>query len=175
MIKQLQNPFVLHFATHGFFLSDDLYPSSASNDRSASLDVISIGENRPYSSGNVENPLLRAGLVLTGANNPENSEEDGILTALEVSEMNLHNTELVVLSACETGVGKVSSSEGIYGMRRAFSMAGAASQIMSLWQVDDAGTSELMSLFYENLMQNQQSRSEALRNAQLTLLNTGTY
>ena len=175
IIKQIHSPVILHFATHGFFLSDGLAIAGGSEGRSASLDVISTGESGLSDSDRAENPLLRAGLVLTGANNPGESGEDGILTALEVSELNLQGTELVVLSACETGLGDVSSGEGVYGMRRAFAMAGATSQIMSLWQVDDAGTSELMSLFYQNLMQDDQGRSEALRNAQFSLLNTGTY
>ncbi len=119
--------------------------------------------------------MLRAGLALAGANQRDNDGEDGILTALEVSELDLHGTELVVLSACETGIGAVSSGEGVYGLRRAFAIAGAQSQIMSLWQVDDIGTSELMTLYYQNLLDKRQGRSEALRNAQLEMLNTGTY
>lgn len=119
--------------------------------------------------------MLRAGLALAGANQRDNDGEDGILTALEVSELDLQGTELVVLSACETGIGAVSSGEGVYGLRRAFAITGAQSQIMSLWQVDDIGTSELMTLYYQNLLDKRQGRSEALRNAQLEMLNTGTY
>lgn len=175
IIKQIRKPFILHFATHGFFLSDRTQSESNIDNRNASFEVISTEDTPQAIATDIENPLLRAGLALTGANNPSNDGEDGILTALEVSEMDLHGTELVVLSACETGLGAVSSGEGIYGMRRAFTMAGAASQVLSLWQVDDTGTSELMSLFYENLTQKRQGRSEALRNAQIDMLNTGTY
>lgn len=175
IVKQIQSPFILHFATHGFFLSDKLERESNTNNRNASFDLISTEGTSQVDLSGVESPLLRAGLALTGANNPGEEGEDGILTALEVSEMDLRDTELVVLSACETGLGAVSSGEGIYGMRRAFTMAGAASQVLSLWQVDDTGTSELMSLFYENLIQKRQGRSEALRNAQIALLSTGTY
>lgn len=175
IVKQIRKPFILHFATHGFFLPDSVSAVANTDSRNASLELVSTEENPQALPTNIENPLLSAGLALTGANNPGSDGEDGILTALEVSEMDLHGTELVVLSACETGLGAVSSGEGVYGMRRAFTMAGAASQVLSLWQVDDTGTSELMSLFYENLTQKRQGRSEALRNAQLELLNTGTY
>ncbi len=80
-----------------------------------------------------------------------------------------------MLSACETGVGSVRNGEGVYGLRRTFAIAGAESQLMSLWKVSDNGTSELMQLYYQNLIEKKQGRSEALRNAQMELLNTGTY
>jgi CHAT domain-containing protein len=116
-----------------------------------------------------ENPLLRSGLALAGANALHSGGEDGILTALEASGLDLWGTRLVVLSACETGVGKVSNGEGVYGLRRALVIAGAESLVMSLWQVDDLSTRDLMTRFYRKL-ENGEGRSAALRSAQLETL-----
>jgi CHAT domain-containing protein len=105
---------------------------------------------------NAENPLLRSGLIFAGGNHAWNNQplpagvEDGILLASEVSEMYLPNTQLVVLSACETGLGDIKGAEGVFGLQRAFKMAGVKYLIISLWQVPDYQTSELMSKFYEN-------------------------
>jgi CHAT domain-containing protein len=153
-LKQLQAPSILHIATHGFFLPD------AETESGTPLQ---------------ENPLLRSGLALAGANLPSASEvsgsaqEDGLLTALEASSLNLRGTNLVVLSACETGLGDIRNGEGVYGLRRAIVLAGAESQVMSLWGVGDESTSYLMALYYQNLNQGM-GRSEALRQAQLSLL-----
>ena len=99
---------------------------------------------------------MRSGVALAHANDvwqrPALKEgEDGVLTANEVSTLNLKNTDLVVLSACETGLGDILGSEGVYGLQRAFKMAGAKYTIMSLWKVPDAETAEFMKLFYKNL------------------------
>jgi CHAT domain-containing protein len=121
-------------------------------------------------------PLLLSGLALSGANRvPKAGEEDGILTALEVSEMQLPKLELVVLSACETGLGKVAGGEGLLGMQRAFQVAGARSVIASLWKVDDRATQALMTEFYARAWDTKTiiSRAEALRQAQLLLLKEG--
>ncbi|MBE9062852.1 CHAT domain-containing protein [cf. Phormidesmis sp. LEGE 11477] len=184
-LKQLVAPSILHIATHGFFLSDTTFDATSdANSRGnpgASLEVVDTGLEAALIPNDyeIENPLLRSGLALAGVNvrssGGSNVTEDGIFTALEASNLNLQGTQLVVLSACETGLGATSDGEGVYGLRRAFSIAGAESQLMSLWQVDDIGTSELMQVYYENLMNKGQGRSEALRNAQLALLNTGTY
>src|SRR5262249_20391458 len=118
-----------------------------------------------------ENPLLRSGLALAGANARRGgANDDGILTALEVSGLDLVGTKLVVLSACDTGVGESVSGEGVYGLRRALVMAGAETQVMSLWQVDTGHTKELMIAYYKNLKAGA-GRSEAMRQAQLEMLN----
>ncbi|MGB3786574.1 MAG: tetratricopeptide repeat protein [Phormidesmis sp.] len=174
-LKQVSGPSILHIATHGFFLPDVAFVVLGENSRAASFDLVDVEAPAQVTPSNLENPLLRSGLAFTGANNRSSGSEDGIFTALEASGLDLYGTQLVVLSACETGIGAASSGEGVYGLRRAFAIAGAESQMMSLWQVDDTGTSELMQLYYKNLVEKKQGRSEALRNAQLELLNTGTY
>ncbi|EDX87290.1 tetratricopeptide repeat domain protein [Synechococcus sp. PCC 7335] len=185
-LKQVDSPSILHIATHGFFLPDTVSAASK-NSRGASFSLIDTDTDAADSlesdllpvEAATEEALLRSGLALAGVNERRSGGdriiEDGIFTALEAANLDLQGTQLVVLSACETGVGTISDEDGVYGLRRAFAIAGAESQLMSLWQVDDRGTSELMSLFYENLTQKRQGRSEALRNAQIEMLNTGTY
>ncbi len=138
------SPRILHIATHGFFYPD---PKEAPSNRRG------FGEDAPVFklSGH---PMIRSGLLLAGADQvwsggkaPEN-REDGILTAYEISQMNLSNTELVVLSACETGLGDIEGNEGVYGLQRAFKIAGAKYLVMSLWKVSDQTTRELMTDFY---------------------------
>ena len=126
----------------------------------------------------VRNPLILSGIVLAGANLPPETDElglptgeDGIMTAEEVVNLDLRNTELVVLSACETGLGKVAGGEGVYGLTRAFGLAGARTTIASLWKVDDAATQALMVEFYKNLWQKKLGKLESLRQAQLALRN----
>ena len=122
------------------------------------------------------NPMLLSGLALTGVSsyfkNPEQYTEeieDGLLTAYEATTLNLDSTELVVLSACVSGRGKVSQGEGVYGLQRGFQVAGAKSILMSLWNVEDEATQELMTLFYKNWLTKKQSKREAFRQAQLDL------
>src|SRR5262249_21639315 len=122
-LKQVHGPKVLHLATHGFFLDDK--PASKHDEARAG--------QTPAPAG-AENPLLRSGLALAGANRLKSGEDDGILTAMEASGLDLWGTELVVLSACETGVGKITNGEGVYGLRRSLVIAGAESLVMSLWQ-----------------------------------------
>lgn len=177
-LKQVNAPSILHIATHGFFLPDVPFvvPDNSDSRRAAAFEVAPLQVENQIAPNNLENPLLRSGLALAGVNSRSSGGEDGIFTALEASSLDLQGTQLVVLSACETGVGAASSGEGVYGLRRAFAVAGTESQIMSLWQVDDYGTSALMKLFYENLATKGQGRSEALRNAQLEMLNSkGVY
>jgi CHAT domain-containing protein len=121
-VKKIQQPSILHIATHGFF----------------------------YEAGQESNPMLTSGLVFAGANlKHSNGSEDAYLTALEASSMNLDKTYLVVLSACSTGDGLIKNGEGVYGLRRALKVAGASNSLLSLWKVDDAATAAFMKSFYE--------------------------
>jgi len=117
----------------------------------------------------VDNPLLRSGLALAGANLRKGTGDDGILTALEATGLNLWGTKLVTLSACDTGLGEVKNGEGVYGLRRAFVLAGTESLVMSLWPVSDYVTREMMTAYYKGLEQGQ-GRGEALRQVQLAML-----
>ncbi|HVD97030.1 MAG TPA: tetratricopeptide repeat protein [Cytophagaceae bacterium] len=162
-LKMVNNPKVLHIATHGFF-DKDLELSKAKGVKTESI---------------TRNKLLRSGLMLAGASvtiynkknaifqadKIEKTTEDGILTAYEAMNMNLDSTDLVVLSACETGLGDVENGEGVYGLQRAFIIAGAESIVLSLWKVDDATTQKLMTLFYNEWLKSGNKR-QAFRNAQ---------
>lgn len=163
-------PEILHIATHGFFFNtpeeddfDDLIKKKPTKEKSLEERIAKL-----------DNPLLRSGLALAGINRvwkdgiEINGLEDGILTALEVSNMDLFNTKLVVLSACETGRGDIDNNEGIMGLRRAFKTAGAKQLIISLWKVPDAQTSELMQLFYQGYLKGQTAH-EAFETAQHTM------
>jgi CHAT domain-containing protein len=116
-----------------------------------------------------ENPLLRSGLALAGANQRDEGAEDGILTSLEMAGLDLSGTQLVVLSACDTGLGTVANGEGVYGLRRAVLMAGAEAQLTSLWKVSDEVTLKLMGSYYRRLIVGE-GRAEALRSVQLEML-----
>jgi CHAT domain-containing protein len=124
-----------------------------------------------------ENPLLRSGLLLANASNTIDgtnsvnlsSNDNGILTAYEVMNMNLDGTDLVILSACETGLGEVKAGEGVYGLQRAFLVAGANALIMSLWKVDDAATQQLMTNFYTNWVKTG-NKQKAFKQAQIQLM-----
>lgn len=166
-IKQVKTPRILHVATHGFFLPAQ-QPQRVEETRGIELITSSLS-----TVGRAENPLLRAGLALAGANQRQGGGgEDGVLTALEVAGLNLWGTKLVVLSACETGVGEVTDGAGVYGLRRALVLAGAESQVMSLWPVSDEATLDLMVEFYKRL-QAGDGRTEALRRVQLEMLGSG--
>jgi CHAT domain-containing protein len=166
-IKQLQSPKIFHLATHGFFLPNQTnQPDNVSSQRNRTQYL------------NIENPLLRSGLALAGFNNRQNQQgnntEDGVLTALEVAALNLHGTQLAILSACETGVGNIKIGDGVYGLRRALVIAGTQTQILSLWQVDDVGTKDLMVKYYQNLKANK-GRHAALQETQLEFLKNPKY
>ncbi|WP_103126915.1 CHAT domain-containing protein, partial [Nostoc cycadae] len=168
-VKQLQSPSILHLATHGFFIAD------IEQNLNASLDL-ELTPRQPKIL-EVENPLLRSGLALAGFNKRKqatNNDDDGVLTALEIAGLDLRSNQLVVLSACDTGKGDIKVGDGVYGLRRALVIAGSQSQVLSLWQVNDEATKELMVKYYQNLKAGK-GRHEALRAAQLEMLNTEEY
>jgi CHAT domain-containing protein/Tfp pilus assembly protein PilF len=168
-----QSPTVLHIATHGFAFPD---PLLALTDTSAAPDL--VGANPGGATfRRIANPLFRTGLLMAGANHvwqggrPALGEDDGILTAYEVANLNLSNTKLVVLSACETALGDIRGSEGVFGLQRAFKMAGAGYLLTSLWPVSDEATSDLMTLFYRNWKRHKTIRA-AFAQTQLALRKT---
>lgn len=158
------SPSVLHIATHGFF-----FPKS----KPGIVDSNSSISDKAMLFKQSDDPLFRSGLVFAGANNawtgrPLEGVEDGILTAYEVSNLYLPNTKLAVLSACQTGLGDIQGNEGVFGLQRAFQMAGVQNLVMSLWQVPSAETSEFMQVFYQNIFANE-SISDSFYKAQKTM------
>ncbi len=149
-LKQISGPRLLHIATHGFFLPD-----------------AKIEGKTPFPTS--ELAFTRSGLALAGANQLKSGDDDGLLTAWEVAGLDLWGTKLVVLSACDTGVGEIKNGDGVYGLRRAFVLAGSETQVMSLWSVSDQGTKELMVAYYKRLLRGE-GRGEALRQVQLQML-----
>ncbi len=142
-LQRVQAPRILHIASHGFFLQDG--------------------------GATADNPLLRSGLALAGANLRHETVEDGILTALEASALDLWGTHLVTLSACDTGIGEVRNGEGVYGLRRAFVLAGTETLVMSLWPVSDAIARETMVAYYTGLRAGL-GRGDALRQSKIAML-----
>jgi CHAT domain-containing protein/Tfp pilus assembly protein PilF len=147
-IKKLDgktSPYILHLATHGFFFPDP------KEDAAADM-FLQQGKSKVYKTS--DNPMMRSGFLMAGANNfwgkvnINSNIEDGILTASEISNLDLSACQLVVLSACETGLGEINGSEGVFGLQRAFKMAGVKNIIMSLWKVPDIQTAELFDIFY---------------------------
>jgi CHAT domain-containing protein/Tfp pilus assembly protein PilF len=168
VLREKVSPSILHLATHGFFMRD-LEGIGSEEAVFRGVDAVSIsGFPR---KGGIENPLLRSGVALAGANRAIASEEsrtsEGILTAEEILGLRLQGTDLVVLSACETGLGEVRTGEGVYGLRRAFLQAGAKSLVMSMWAVPDRETKELMIEFYRRATSGGMNRCQALRHAAL--------
>jgi CHAT domain-containing protein/Tfp pilus assembly protein PilF len=163
-LKRVNRPRMLHIATHGFFQPDQ--PEATEGTLG-----LGFGMNKtPPITTNKENPLLRSGLVLAGIKQfSSGAGEDGVLTALEVSGLDLWATKLVVLSACDTALGDVKNGEGVYGLRRALVLAGSETQVMSLWKVDDSVTRDLMVAYYTRL-QKGEGRAEALRQVQLEMV-----
>lgn len=164
-LKDVKGPRVLHIATHGFFLDIDT-PSTDAPPRDPGT-----ASSAPAGSQNASrDALVRSGLALSGANQRKGgSGEDGWLTALEAASLDLRGTQLVVLSACETGLGEVRSGDGVYGLRRALTVAGAETQVMSLWQVSDQATRDLMIAYYTQLAAGA-GRAASLRSVQLQFL-----
>ncbi|WP_437841990.1 tetratricopeptide repeat protein [Sorangium sp. So ce1153] len=195
-VKALAGPSIVHLATHGFFLAG----AGAAPRASRGAAALRSATDRHRWSGKTkaqhprppevrpfltllqpgvlpplpENPLLRSGLALAGANLRHSGNEDGVLTALEVAGLDLWGTKLVVLSACDTGLGALSRGEGVYGLRRALVLAGADSQIMSLWKVADKETQELMMAYYARLSAGD-GRSDALREVQIAMAREGSH
>jgi CHAT domain-containing protein len=161
-LKSIKSPSVIHIATHGYFLKD---VESTGNAFGVHLENAN------------DNPLLRSGLLLAGAASTVSgkrmpnleSNDNGILTAYEAMNLNLDATDMIVVSACETGLGDVKSGEGVYGLQRAFLVAGADAIIMSLWKVDDAATQQLMSNFYTSWIK-LGNKQKAFKQAQLQLM-----
>jgi len=162
-LAQVKSPRILHLATHGFFLPDtaraEAEPAATAPRRSFELEA----------RVEVAHPLLRSGLALAGVNQRSPSSASGVLSALEVTGIDLSATQLVTLSACETGLGEVKNGEGVYGLRRALVLAGAETQVMSLWKVDDAATRDLMIAYYTSL-EGGGERAGAMRDVQRALL-----
>jgi CHAT domain-containing protein len=162
-VKAIKSHTLVHIATHGYFLQDA---------ESAGGSVFGINAENASS-----NPLLRSGLILAGAGKAIGgmqgaditSNDNGVLTAYEAMNLDLEGTDLVILSACETGLGDVKSGEGVYGLQRAFQVAGADALIMSLWKVDDAATQLLMTNFYTNWLR-MGNKQRAFKQAQLQLM-----
>ncbi|HYD56612.1 MAG TPA: CHAT domain-containing protein [Burkholderiales bacterium] len=157
--KGVRGPSILHIATHGFFL-EDAAGGAAGDTRSLQVAA---------AKARTEDPMLRSGLVFAGVNGLRSGRDDGVLTALEAAALDLRGTKLVVLSACETGLGEVRNGEGVFGLRRAFAVAGAETLLMSLWQVADEATMQLMARYYAEVARGA-PRAEALRTAQRALL-----
>jgi tetratricopeptide (TPR) repeat protein/CHAT domain-containing protein len=170
-LKGQRSPRILHLATHGAFLPDQKPDLNA---EPLASPMLTMDGRRFAHLSRLENPLLRSFLALAGVNTwlqgkplPKDAE-DGMLNGVDVSGMDLLNTELVVLSACETALGRVHVGEGVFGLRRAFVLAGAKTLVMSLWKVPDDETRELMEAFYRSLLADAPC-AEALREAQLLI------
>jgi CHAT domain-containing protein len=139
-LKKIVNPDVLHIATHGFFINSK-----------------------------VGTPMFNSGLLLAGSNSKTKKIEDGYLSAYETSLLNLENTKLVVLSACETGRGVLKDGDGVFGLKQGCLNAGAKNIIMSLWKVDDKVTQEFMTRFYEIWLNDKTSIREAFNKTQIEI------
>jgi CHAT domain-containing protein/tetratricopeptide (TPR) repeat protein len=155
-MRSALTPSVLHIATHGFF--------------SEGIVRVNAAAKRDF--------LFHSGLMFSGANNTINGmsspiDEDGILTAYDVMNMDLSSTDLVVLSACETGLGKIENGEGVHGLQRSFLQAGARQVMISLWKVDDTATTKLMTSFYKYYLEGGRSARECLKQAQLDMMKAG--
>lgn len=157
-VKAVKSPDILHISTHGSYLEE-----------------IKVNQDYSYLTSNntklYDNPMLRSMLFFAGAknnfiqNNINIDRDDGLLTAYEAMSLHLDSTQLVVLSACETGVGDIINGEGVYCLQRAFHLAGAKTVIMSLWKIPDEATKDIIICFYENLLSGK-TANEALRTAQ---------
>ncbi|MBK9222182.1 MAG: CHAT domain-containing protein [Saprospiraceae bacterium] len=162
--QETPSPSIIHFATHGYFIPLETAETSKT-----------IEENN-FPINKIKDPMIRSGLILAKANYAwekgsamESETEDGILTALEISQLNFHQTSLVVMSACESGLGDIRGNEGVFGLQRAFKIAGAKNIIMSLWQIPDTQSEELMEAFYTNWLKYKLDIPQSFKQAQLKL------
>lgn len=165
-LRSLHAPRVLHIATHGFFLD----PTARATGNGRGLELVGSAPAQRHQTTDMHlaaSPLLRSGLALADAN--VHGDESGFLSAYEAATLDLLGTQLVVLSACETGVGTTVDGEGVYGLRRAFVLAGAETIVMSMWKVDDEATRDLMSSYHQKLA-TREGRSVGLRSVQLAML-----
>ncbi len=162
-VRKISNPKILHIATHGFFIKE----AQTEEDK-----TMGVG-----SEHSALNPMLRSGLLLANAEAAiDGKSEYGVLTAYEVMNLNLDKTEIVVMSACETGLGDVKNGEGVYGLQRAFLVAGADALVMSLWKVNDEATQKLMSSFYKNyLLLNNKEKAFKAAQSELKLIYKDPY
>jgi CHAT domain-containing protein len=163
---------VVHFSTHGFVLGAGCEPAVA-NSRSVGGLTGDGRRPRAQAAGDADNALLMAGLALAGANrraSAPSGSNDGIMTAEEVLGLNLQGTEWAVLSACDTGLGQIRAGEGVFGLRRAFQIAGAHSVIMSLWSVEDQATGVWMQALYEARFRDGLNTAEAIHQTDLRVL-----
>jgi CHAT domain-containing protein len=157
---KLNSPKILHIATHGFFLETD-------------------EKTAPKAGEQQNDPLLRSGLALTNANlgikgEKQDDGSDGVLTSLEALGLQLNGTDLVVLSACETGVGEIRQGEGVNGLRGSFIQAGANSVLSTLWEISDSGTMEFMTRFYPPIIEGKNPQT-SLQKTQREFINSDEW
>jgi CHAT domain-containing protein len=169
---------IIHLATPCFFLGDLLLSDMIASDLSygSVQNGMSIPQEMTAANIDIDNPLVRSGVMLSGANYALSSRDPeetlGIVTAEKILALRLPGTDLVVLSACDTGIGDVNIGDGIYGLRRAFTQAGAKSVVMNLWLVPERERTELMVEFYKNFLSGKMNRSQAIRQAALKEMKT---
>jgi CHAT domain-containing protein len=163
ILFSVESPKVLHLATHGYFLKDE----EAKEVLGEGFDTEEV-ENIP--TAGIENPMLRSGIVLAGVNTSlKEGRDDGLVSAEKILGLRLKGTDMVVLSACETGVGDVKNGEGVFGLKRAFILSGSKTVVMSLWSVPSKETTELMTHFYK-LWSDGKKKAEALRQAKMEMM-----
>jgi CHAT domain-containing protein len=172
-----KQPRILHLATHGYFLNDE--EAKSPDDTRGMERTIGVMQKDGFGVGGfgktvvaskMENPMLRSGIALAGANTSiKEGRDEGVVSAEKILGLNLKGTELVVLSACETGVGDVMQGEGVFGLKRSFILSGAKTVVMSLWSVPSAETTELMSEFY-TMTASGIGKAEAINRARLRMM-----